>query len=168
MATLISMKWNKTWNKICWGGIDNDYIGQGANAISQITQCQLVGEKTKGKEIEEHEFIHMKHETLHLLWWRRKHLEWHHRMYFVPHHGSNKEVIHEFLWHAHWEIHDWIKSNLFNSFNVKWQYRHNKKMLTIKSPFLLSFPSHVCDHTFWTFDHLVNNISTPNHQHLVN
>ncbi len=42
-------------------------INQGVNAISEITQCQLVSEKTKGKGIEEHEFVHVKHETLHLL-----------------------------------------------------------------------------------------------------
>jgi len=91
MATLVFMKWNKTWNQICSVGIDNDSISQGANAINQITQCQLVDEKIKGKGIEKHEFVHVKHETLHLLWWRQKHLEWHHRMYFVPHHGSNKK-----------------------------------------------------------------------------
>jgi hypothetical protein len=163
MATLVSIKWSKIWNKIWWGGIDNDYIGQGANAISQITQCQLVDDKTKGKGIEEDGFIHVEHETLQLLWWKWKHLEWHHRMYLFPTMGAIKKVIHEFLWHVHWEIHDWIKSNLFLFFYVKWQDHHHKKLLTIKLPFFLSFPFHVykcCHHSFWTFHHLVNNIST--------
>jgi hypothetical protein len=38
-----------------------------------------------------HEFVHMKHETLHLSQWTQRHPKQYHEKSFIPHHGHNKE-----------------------------------------------------------------------------
>jgi len=43
-------------------------------------QCRLVDEKIEQKVAEEHGFTPAKHETMRLLQWMQKHLEWHHGM----------------------------------------------------------------------------------------
>jgi hypothetical protein len=41
--------------------------------------------------MERHGFAHVKHETLHLTQWRRKHFELHHGMQSTHNHGNNEE-----------------------------------------------------------------------------
>jgi len=55
-----------------------------------ITQCQLANEKTKGKGVEGHGFVQMKHDLFFLQWnWRQ--FEPHDGMQSIPHHGNTKE-----------------------------------------------------------------------------
>jgi hypothetical protein len=50
-----------------------------------------VDEKTEGKWVKGHEFVHAKHEILCIMQWKQRHVESHHEMEFVPHHASDEK-----------------------------------------------------------------------------
>jgi hypothetical protein len=68
------VRWSNPHNQIYSSRIGNDNIIQRWHQL--ITQCQLIGEKIKGK-VTWHEFVNAKYETSSLLWWRQKDPKWH-------------------------------------------------------------------------------------------
>jgi len=83
-------KWSSAWNQILFEWDRQWTHWPRCKCHHLITRCQLTSKKIKRKVEEGHEFANVKHETLHIFWWKWRYSKQHYGMQFIPHHGNNE------------------------------------------------------------------------------